>query len=139
MSTIVTVLAALTSGALAVAALTRQPRGRLHWTFALGMIGFAAEALATCVLLTQTTNPEARRWSLQALEIARLALVAPWALFAVIVLRQEPAATSRAARYAPLAWLAALAVSTATVVVVPAYEVSDVEAPFYAARLTASG
>ncbi|HMH50457.1 MAG TPA: XrtA/PEP-CTERM system histidine kinase PrsK [Candidatus Acidoferrum sp.] len=135
---VVTILAALTSVALAVGALARRPRGLLHWTFALGMVGFAAEALAAWIL-TQTMNPEARRSSLQTLEIARLMLVVPWAIFVVTLLHHGQPAIGRMARYGGFGWLAVLAVTTAAVIVAPAYEVSDVEAPFYAARLTASG
>ena len=139
LASVVTVLAALTSLALAVGALARRPRGVLHWSFALGAAGFAAEATAAWIVLTQTMTPAARLSSLQGLEIARLMLVAPWAIFAVALLHRGQPATTRMTRYGLLGWLAVLLVAVGAVLFTPAYDVSDVEASFYAARLTASG
>jgi len=50
-------LAALAGTGLAAVALARPPRGRLRWTFALGMAMFALEAVAGLIVTGYTETP----------------------------------------------------------------------------------
>jgi putative PEP-CTERM system histidine kinase len=131
-------LAALTSVALAVGAVVRRPRGILHWSFALGMTGFAVEAV-TSWALTQALLADTRTSALQALEIARLLLVVPWVVFALALLRRGPDSRASGMRLADLWWVTPVIVATVSVVYSPPYRIPEIEAPVHAARLALTG
>jgi hypothetical protein len=127
--------AGASSLALAAFALARRPRGRVQWTFAAGMVAFAAETFVIHTLLTTTELPEERRFWLQIVELVGLVLPLPWALFVAAL--AYPAGTRL-----PRVWQGTLGgvvlVSLAGavgLVAVPAFQIADVAAPFYAARL----
>jgi len=46
--------------AIAFAPLARRARGRREIAFCVGMLGFAAESIASWVLVTQTETPDER-------------------------------------------------------------------------------
>jgi putative PEP-CTERM system histidine kinase len=79
---IITGLATLGSLGLAVLVLARPPRRLAQWSFAAGMLGFAAESLAVLGLLVVSDTPETHQVWAFALEVIGLALPWPWALFA---------------------------------------------------------
>src|SRR5439155_11992767 len=123
---------------LAVVALAQRPRGRLHWTFGLGMIGFAAEALSAFVLLSATELPEDRlRW-LQNLEITGLGLLVPWGAF-VVSLVGNGRNGARGANLALAAGALGLPLASWAVVALPVFQISDIPGPFYAARFDPVG
>ena len=138
-ATFATLIAAASSLALGAGAVARRPRTIVHWSFALGMAGFAAESVGAWILLAQTSAPEARRSALQAFEILRLLLLVPWTIFAVQLLRRGEGRSRPSVHYRLIGWIAVLIATMAMVVSAPAYLVYDVEASFYAARLTVSG
>ena len=127
--------AALSSLALALVVVGRRRPGRLHVTFALGMVAFAAECGAGYGVLTAGDLPEIRRWWLGAASMAGVALPLPWLFFIEAMLHPAPAPR-------PRSWTAMLVGATvvtvatcAALAVWPAFDVADVAAPFHAARL----
>ena len=138
-ATLATLTAAASSLALGVGTVARRPRTILHWAFAIGMAGFAAEAVSAWILLTHTSAPEARGSALQALEILRLVLLVPWAVFAVHLLHRGERHSGWSLHYGLIGWTAGLIATIAIVLSVPPYLVYETEAAFYAARLTTSG
>jgi hypothetical protein len=135
----VLLLAVISSLVLAVVGIGRPPRGRLQWSFSLGMLGFAVESLASLVLLTRTEQPEEIQLWLATLETAGVLLTAPWAFFVATL--AHPGGTRL-----PLGWRLGLGIGTvlalggaAAVVAMPAFDVSVIPAPFFAARLDLSG
>jgi putative PEP-CTERM system histidine kinase len=135
----VLLLAVISSLALAAAGIGRPPRGRLQWSFSLGMLGFAVESLASLVLLTRTEQPEEIQLWLAAVEAAGVLLMAPWAFFVATLAHPEGTGL-------PLRWRFGLGIGSAlalggaaAVVVMPAFDVSVIPAPFFAARLDLSG
>jgi putative PEP-CTERM system histidine kinase len=133
-----TMLAALTSVALAIGAVARQPRGALRWSFALGMAGFAVESVAAWTV-TQALLADAQTSALQALELARLLMLAPWAVFAFALLRRGPESRAYGMRLGEVGLMAAVVIATASILYSPPYHVPAVEAPFHAARLGMTG
>jgi hypothetical protein len=134
------VLAVATSLALAALVGLPAPRGRLQRAFALGMLAFAAEGVATYWLLARTETPEERRAWLRA--VAALGVMAPlaWALFVARLGHPAPPGRPGAVRRAALALGVALAAAgVLAVAVLPAFLVADVPGPFHAVRLDRVG
>jgi putative PEP-CTERM system histidine kinase len=136
---LVLALAALTSLALVGATLGRRPRGRMHWAFALGMVGLALEAAAGLVLLVQTESPEERLTWLRVLQATSLLVVMPWGVFVATLARER--------NDRPPRWLSRLLVGAGALViggavavlVLPAFQVSPTPGTFHAARLEGVG
>jgi putative PEP-CTERM system histidine kinase len=133
------VLAAATSLALAAMVALPAPRGRLQGSFALGMLAFAAEGVATYWLLDRTETPEDRQAWLRA--VVALGVLAPlaWALFVARLAHPAPARL-------PALWRAGLGMgallagaSAVAAAVLPAFLVADVPGPFHAVRLDRPG
>lgn len=139
MTTILFILATATSLGLAAVAVARRPRTVLRWSFALGMVGFAAESAAAFILVTQTDTPDERLFWLRATEIAGLLLLIPWSVFVAVLARPGGPDLSRRLR-AGLG-VAALVVTASAVAVAyfPAFQVADVAGTFHAARMDVVG
>jgi len=136
---ILVLLAALSSLTLAAVALARRPRGMLQWSFALGMLGFAVEALLAWPLLSRAETPEdTQRW-LQALELSRLVLPVPWLFFVASLAYPQGARAPVGWRVGVLAGTALATAGALATAILPAFEVSPLPAPFYAARLAEAG
>src|SRR5205814_3799794 len=129
------IVAAIASCALGVAALARAPRNGFRCSFAIGMVGFAVEALSAFALVTQSETPAEHVLWLKTTLIAGLLLLIPWAFFIVTLARPRESRLSRRV------WLALAAGSVVTVggsvaiAVLPVFEVADFTGPFYAARI----
>ena len=132
-------LAGATSLALAVMAVARSPRGLLRWSFALAMLGFAAEAGAAFLLVAWTETPDERVVWLKAVEIAGLLVLAPLAVFVAALARPEGFARSRGLGIGLGAVAAALVGGAVAVAVLPAFQVAEVPGAFYAARVDTVG
>src|SRR5262245_57269905 len=119
------IAAALASAVLGVAAIARPPRNLFRWSFALGMVGVAGEALSAFALVTLSNTPEQHLLWLRIMLIVGLLLMIPWALFVVTLSRP------RAARLSRRVWLSlgagALAAIACAVAVAlgQAFEVAD--------------
>lgn len=135
LGTYATLAAALSSAGLAALAVAQRTRGRLRWLFVAGMLAFAAESLVSYVLLTAAEGPRERRLWLQAAELLGLAAPVAWAFFVGALI--HPAGTRRPASWTTALFvIAGLSVAGATAIAVwPAFDVPDMSAPFYAARL----
>lgn len=139
MQQIVLSLTAFVGLALAGTALARSPRGRLRWSFGLGMAAMAVEALAALALAEYTDSPGERLLWLRLYVSAGLLLLVPWTLFTLALAtpwwRPLPATGRRV-----VLGLAAAAVGLAVAAWHPtAFEVSELEGPFYAVRLGTIG
>ena len=134
----VLVLAALISVALAGIGLTGPRRGIAQWSFAVGMTGLAVEVAATWVLLTGTEMPDSRLWWLRVRQIAALLLLIPWGLFvaSLVAAGNRWALGLRAAVAGGSAGATAAAIAVA---VLPAFKISEIPGPFYAAQLDQVG
>lgn len=131
----VLVLAGAAGLGLAATALARPPRGRLRWTFGLGMAAMAVEALAAFALVQYTDTAAERLLCLQLYVAAGLLLLIPWTLFTVALATPWWRPLPAMARYAVLG-LAAVATALALGAWHPAaFEVSELPGPFYAVRL----
>ncbi|MFZ1059038.1 MAG: XrtA/PEP-CTERM system histidine kinase PrsK [Candidatus Rokuibacteriota bacterium] len=132
-------LAAVSSLGLVAVLLARRPRGWLEWSFALGMVGFALEAVAAFMLLTQTESPDDRLFWLRAVQIAGLLVPLPWGVFLAALISPRSAGVSLGLRLGVAGGsLLALAASGA-VAALPAFQISEVPGPFYAARMDLAG
>lgn len=131
-------LAALSSLALAAMGLSDRRRDRLQWSFALGMLGFAVEALGSLALLTLSETPEDRRLWLSAAQAVSAWVLLPWAVFVATLYAPSDRATTRWRVTAGVGVSLALA-AVALVAFGLAFDVSDVVGPFYAAQLTPVG
>jgi len=136
---IVLVMAAVTSLALAPWSLGGRWRGLLQWSFALGMVGFAAESATALVLMTSAESAEDRLLWLGAREIASLLVICPWVLFVTTFIHQEWAKVSRGWRLGLVAVGAGVFATSAAIALWPGFQVPDLPAPFYAARLDRVG
>jgi len=132
-------LASATSLGLAVMAVARPPRGLLRWSFALAMLGFAAEAGAAFVLVARTETPDERVVWLKTLEIAGLLVLAPLAVFVAALARPAGFERSRGLWIGLGAVVAGLAGCAVAVGVLPAFQVAEVPGSFYAARVDTVG
>jgi putative PEP-CTERM system histidine kinase len=131
----VLIAAIVSSLLLGAAVVARRPRGRNQWSFALGMLAFAAEGAATYILVTATSTPEERLLWVRVWAIAGLTVPIPWGFFVAGLGRPAGARWPNALRLA-LAGACALAVAGAIGIVSPdAFRVSDISGPFYAIQL----
>lgn len=83
MPQIVLGLAAVAASALATVALAPSPRGRLRWSFGLGMTLLAAEAVAAYALIAYTDTVEERLLWIRLYQASGLLALAPWGMFAM--------------------------------------------------------
>jgi putative PEP-CTERM system histidine kinase len=129
-------LATLSSAALGLAVLARRPRGWREVTFALGMAAFVLETVIAWVLLDRIESPDDRVFWLRLLMTSQLLVPLPWGLFVASLL----AATRswRALAILGAAALTTVAMSALTWLGSP-FLLSDLSAPFYAARLDTAG
>jgi putative PEP-CTERM system histidine kinase len=131
---VVIVLATLSSVALAGVALARRPRGRLQWSFALGMAGFALESLTAGAALAA---PGDRVLWLHAVQVAGLALLLPWGAFVATLAYPRETAWPPGRRLLAAAGAATVLGAAAMVALGRALEVSAV--PLASARLEPAG
>ncbi len=136
---IVILLAVLSSLGLAAVVLAQRPRGRLQWSFALGMVGFAFEAVAAFMLLAQTELPDERLLWLRAVQIAGLLVPVPWGLFAAALLCPAGAKLAFGWRLGGATGSVLALAASAAVGVLPAFQISETPGSFYAARMDLVG
>ena len=121
--TLIPTLAALSSLALAAAALIGRPRTRVQWTFALGMVAFATESMVALVLLsTDGVNGAAMLW-LRAVPVGGLVVVLAWGLFVLTLADLQTQSLSRGWRIGRAVGVALAVASAAGVAVWPAFAV----------------
>jgi putative PEP-CTERM system histidine kinase len=137
--TVVMLLAALSSLVLVGAALLPRSRGGARWSFALGMLGLAAETAASYGLLTLTDDSEGRLLFLRAWAAAGLVSLIPWGFFIVALGSGSGRSWPRPVRYALAAGSIGLLGGAAAVITLPAFQIADVPGPFYAVRLESIG
>lgn len=136
-ASVLVLLAAASSLGLAGVALARPRRARREWSFGVGMLGFALEAVAAWALLTQTESPEDRLLWLRAVQVTGLLLLVPWTAFTATLLSPR---TGRRALDWCLGAAAVLALAGSVAVVgLQVFELPDLPGPFYAARLAGIG
>ncbi len=132
-------LPALGSLVLAAVVLGRRPRGWNQWSFALGMLAFAAEGVAAYALVTATSTPEERLFWLRVWGTAALAIPLPWGFF-VAGLGSPAGARWPAALRLALGVATALAASGALALASSAaFRISDIPGPFYAVQFDWAG
>jgi putative PEP-CTERM system histidine kinase len=136
---IVAMLAAGSSLALGMIALVLRGRLRLRWSVALGMLGFAVEAITLFVLLTRTEQPEERLAWLRAVIGTGVVLPVPWLAFIGGLLSPADAPLPRRWRIGLTGAAAAAAAGVVVVATFPLFLLSDLPGPFYAARLETVG
>jgi putative PEP-CTERM system histidine kinase len=124
MDTILPTAAAVSTLVLAAFALVSRPRLRIQSTFALGMLGFAAECvIAINVLTLGDATMYADRW-LRAFYVAGVGLLVPWALFVAVLADLQMHRMPRA-WYVILGVGAAFALASAVAIAVaPAFAVA---------------
>jgi hypothetical protein len=132
-------LAAFSALALAAGVALGHSRPITKWSFVLGMVGLAVESAAGFTLVTLTEQVSDRLFWLRFHEAAALGLLVPWGVFVASLF--APAA----GRWTPgllvtlgSGSLVIAAVATA-VVTQPAFKLTDIAAPFYAAQLDQVG
>ena len=129
-------LATLTLGGVG---LIQRPRGRLQWSFALGMGIFAAEVVASHILLTWPEAPEDRLYWLQLTHAAGTLLPVPWAFF-VAALGCPDGGRQPLVLRVGLGLLATLAVAfAAATLLLPSFQTPDIPGPFHAGQMRAVG
>ena len=124
MQMLVPTLAAVSSLALATAALAGRPRLPLQWLFALGMAAFAAESMCAFVLLTNGgLNGHAVTW-LATMQVISLLSLLPWIFFVAALADLHVPLLPRAWRVG-LGLSVALAVASAAAVALqPAFAIA---------------
>lgn len=128
------ILAVLGSLALSAVAVGRRPRGVNQWSFALGMLAFAAEGAAAYTLVTATSTPEERLFWLRVWATAALVVPIPWGVFVAGFGHPAGARWPAGLRLA-LGGAGALAVTGALALASPAaFRISDIPGPFYAVQ-----
>ena len=128
-------LAAVVGAALAVVALARRPRGRLRWSFGLGMAGFATEAAAALALLTVTETSDQRLLGLRIHQAIGLLLMVPWAFFILALVTPWWKPLTRSGRWTLAATAAAVVAGTAALFHPSAFLVAEIEGRFHAVAL----
>jgi putative PEP-CTERM system histidine kinase len=131
-------IAAIGCLGIAAAALARRARGRLEIAFGLGMLGFAAESMASWVLVTQTELPDERLLWLRLVITLGLVPFAAWADFIMALLATE-SARSRTDRLTLAFTAIGLIGAAAWTWMATPFQLPDVSAGFYAARLSPAG
>src|SRR6266550_3836197 len=132
-------LAAAGSVILIGAALRRSRPGRREITFALGMAGFALEAIASFALVGWTDTAEDRGLWLRVVSSLGVLILLPWGAFIAGLLAPAQHGISRRARL--MLWLVSSLVALASCVIWlrEPFLVSDLPGVFYAARLSDIG
>jgi putative PEP-CTERM system histidine kinase len=132
-------LAAAGSVILIGAALRRSRPGRREITFALGMAGFALEAIASFALVGWTDTAEDRRLWLRVVSSLGVLLLLPWAAFIASLLAPAEHGTSRRTRL--MLWLTSglVALTSGVIWLREPFLVSELSGAFYAARLSDLG
>jgi putative PEP-CTERM system histidine kinase len=133
-SWIVFSLTAIEGTMLAVVALGRRPRGRVRWSFGLGMAAFAVEAVTGLILTAYTDSAADRLVWVAAYQAAGLLAIVPWGFFAVALATPGtlplPTAPKRA-----LLISTPLVLAAASVAFHPAaFDVPDFAGGFYAIK-----
>ena len=132
-------LAALAGTGLAAVALARPPRGRLRWTFALGMAMFALEAAAGLILTGYTETSSERLLWLQIQQGVGVLLPVPWVFFVIAFATPWWRPLPRVLSWAAVAFGILGAAAAVAGWHPSAFEVFDLAGPFYAMRLGSLG
>ena len=132
-------LAALAGIGLAAVALARPPRGRLRWTFAVGMAMFAVEAIAGFILTGYTDTPAERLLWLQVQQAVGVVLPVPWVFFVIALATPWSRPLPRVLTWAGSAFGIVGMTIAAGGWHSTAFEVVDLAGPFYAMRLGGLG
>jgi putative PEP-CTERM system histidine kinase len=133
------VLAACSALVLALGAAFGRSRPVTKWSFVLGMVGLAAEAGAGFALLTLTEQVADRLFWLRLHQATALGLLIPWGVFVVSLFAPVAGRWSTPLRLGLGAGSLALAGIAVAVATRPAFKLSDIAAPFYAAQLDRVG
>ena len=133
------ILAAVASCGLGAVAVARPPRTLRRWSFALGMAGFATEALAAFALVTWSETPEDHVFWLKATFMAGLLLLVPGGFFVVSLVRPSQTQLSRHLWLGLGAGAVVAAGCAVSVALLPSFEVADFAGSFYAARIQSAG
>jgi putative PEP-CTERM system histidine kinase len=135
---LVPVAAALACLALAVAVLCLRPLGRLHWSFALGMLAFGVQSAAAWAVLAQADLAGDQLMWLRLYAITALVAPLPWGLFVAALTHRQAAI--------PVAWRAFLTAASGLVLAgvaafatVEVFSVAVTTAPLEAARVSTLG
>ncbi len=132
-------VAALSALVLAAGVAVGGSRPVTKWSFVLGMVGLAVEAAAGFALITLTEQVEDRLFWLRFREAAGLGLLIPWGVFAASLFAPPAGRWPLPARLGIGAGSLVIAGAAAAVVMLPAFKLPDIIAPFYAAQLDRAG
>jgi putative PEP-CTERM system histidine kinase len=139
MQMLVPTLAAVSSLALATAALAGRPRLRLQWLFALGMAAFAAEAMCAFMLLTiGDLDSHARPWLTAMLVVGLLSLL-PWTFFVALLADLRVPLLPRAWRIGAAIVVALAGAAAVAVTLYPAFIIGAGGWDLTGARLSLTG
>ena len=133
-SFIVLGLTAVEAAVLAVIALWRPPRGRVRWSFGLGMAAFAVEALTGLILTAYTDTAADRLLWAAAYQAAGVLAIIPWGFFAVALATPGSLPLPTAPRRALLISTPLLLGAAGAAFHSSAFEVSDLAGGFYAVK-----
>ena len=139
MHMLVPTLAALSSLALATAALAGRPRLRLQWLFALGMAAFAVEAVCAFMLLTIEDFDSQARLGLNAMLVVGLLSMLPWTFFVAMLADLQVPLPPRAWRIGAGLAVALAGAAAVIVTLYPAFTIGTGGWDVTGARLNATG
>ena len=131
-------IAAVSCIAVAFAPLARRARGRREIAFCVGMLGFAAESIASWVLVTQTETPDERLLWLRIVTTLGMLPLAAWADFVMALLATESPRSRKEHLTVALTAAVLLGAGAWTWLASP-FVLPDDAAAFYAARLSPAG
>ncbi len=139
LNTTLMLAAAVSSLVLAGLILSRSPRRPAQWSFALGMLGFAAESLAAFMLVEMAEVPADRLFWLRAVQVAGLVLPLPWGFFVADLAYPKGTRLPPGWRLGLVGGSVLALVGSVAVASLPAFEISGTPGPFYAARFELAG
>lgn len=136
---VVTLLAAAEGLGLALLVFARQRRRLAHWSFGLGMLGFAAESVAAFGLLAVSDTPMGHHLWASTLQLLGLLVPFPWAVFAFAVGRAPEAPVPRGWKRSFGIGTVVLLVGVVATLLWPPFQFLPEGGPFNAAFLTPIG
>jgi putative PEP-CTERM system histidine kinase len=139
MQMLVPTLAAVSSLALAAAALAGRPRLRLQWLFALGMAAFAAEAICAFMLLTIGDSDIQALFWLSAMLVVGLLSPLSWTFFVAMLADVQVPLLARARRTGAGLAVALAGAAAVAVTLYPAFTIGSGGWDVTGARLNVTG